>query len=649
MAERSKSSQNVMNIFGTVLCSTVDNARIRAVKLPDLDKRFTVLRASDLLGENVFSMLDGTMPILADDNVLFRGQPILAIFGPDYEAVSLAARETVIEYDESVRGTKIYDNSAPSDTDTLIWGESDDIRATGLRKVESEYRTQCTLTCNDSLMTIPVWIEKDAVHVNVPTQWPEAVRKNVVSSLGRSDIPVMIHPTAYSADEDEYLIVPALFSCIAANAAMIIQSNVELRSPVWAASPTVTVKHSTYITEDGKPVGEEAYLTADLGACMFCPTEFRRQALTGLIPSYPVGYFRATVRTVQSSNPPSVFCRNMGYSDAMTSSELQMSRIASAAGLTPIAWKKQFAVGKRKFTDYLPSLDTSVQLRLCEKAATDSNFARKWSSYENQRGSMSLIPFSRGIGMASGFGISGFSTTFARTEDFNAALTFTVSQNVELSTSLNIKGNVSDILKKLINSEAQFAGSDVIIKGYGRSNADSGPDVLARSLGQLTRQVIPACRRLSSKIKKTPPPVTVTVDIDDMLNPCEFDTGGTVAAVVEVRVDKISFMPVVQEAWVNVRLGTIYDMKEVRSRIRQAALMALQESGAVLSTDPVRPFCLNISVESDNTYNIASVSSAVSGCVRSAFGAAVLQSVPRLKNVSFPITCEVIQNSLKKN
>ena len=65
MAERSKSSQNVMNIFGTVLCSTVDNARIRAVKLPDLDKRFTVLRASDLLGENVFSMLAGTMPILA--------------------------------------------------------------------------------------------------------------------------------------------------------------------------------------------------------------------------------------------------------------------------------------------------------------------------------------------------------------------------------------------------------------------------------------------------------------------------------------------------------------------------------------------------------------------------------------------------------
>ena len=649
MAERSKSSQNVMNIFGTLLVSTVDSARIRSVKLPDLDKRFTVLRAADLMGDNVFTMLDGTMPILADDTVTYRGQPILAIFGPDYEAVSLAARETEIEYDELAKSQMRYDNSAPSDTDTLLWGDVEDIHTGGLRKVESEYRTGCTLTRNDSLMTIPVWIEKDAVHVNVPTQWPEVVRANVLSSVSRTDVPVTIHPMPYSADEDEYLIMPALLACIAVNAAIIIQSNVELRSPVWAASPSITVKHSTYINEEGKPVGEEAVLTADLGAYMFIPSEFRRQALTGLIPSYPVSYFKAAVKTIQSCNPPSVFYRNMGYSDALTSSELQMSKIASAAGMTPVAWKRQFGAGKRKFTDYLPSLDTAPQLKLCDKASEDSNFARKWSSYENQRGSMSLIPFSRGIGMASGFGISGFSTTFARTEDFNAELTFTASQNVELSTSLNVRGNVSDILKKLITSEAQFAGSDVVIKGYGRSNADSGPDVLARSLGQLTRQVIPACRRLSSKIKKGSLPVTVTVDIDDMLNPCEFDTSGTVAAVVEVRVDNISFMPVVQEAWVNVRLGTIYDLKEVRARIRNASLMALQESGAVLSTEAVRPFRLNISVESDNTYNIASVSSAVSGCVRAAFGAAVLQSVPRLKNVSFPITSELIQNSLKKN
>ena len=648
MAERVKNSQNIVSIFfGTLIVSSVDRARISKIELPSLDKRFTTISAGDLFGENLFSLFSGTMPIFAKGEVAFKGQPILAIFGPDYEAVSLAARETTIEYEELGNEATLFD-SAKEDDETLLWGDKYETDISSLKKVESTYRNDYCLTQNDTLVKVSAWFENDNLHISVPTQWPQSVKDNVISSINCDSRNVIIHPLPYAADQDEFLIMPTLLACIVANAALKLKANVEIRTNIYSASPTVSITHTTYLTEEGKPVGEEVVYLADEGAFLFTSSEFRRQALTGLIPSYPLSYFRATVRTISSNNPPALFYGNMGFSDALASSELQMYHITSSLGISPIIWKRQFATNKRKFTDYLPSLDLAPQIKLSEKIALDSNFSRKWSSYESQRGSMALIPFSRGIGIAGGFGISGFSTTFAKKTDYKAQLVYCPGDRVELYTSLPIKGNISDIIKQLINDETMFRDSDVRIYDYNTAATDSGPDVLSRSLGQLTKQIIPALRKLSMKAKKGQLPTSVNVDIDDKLNPCEFETSGTVSVIVETKVDNISFLPVVQEVWINARLATIYDQKEVRSRINNAALEALRTSGAVLSIDPNKPFKINISFESDNTYNIASISAAIVGCVKAAFSSSVLQCVPRLKNVTLPISAVMIQNAITR-
>ena len=646
MAERVKNRQNISSIFfGTLITSNVDRARISRIELPELDNRFTTISAGDLFGDNVFTLFSDTMPILAKGEVLYKGQPILAIFGPDYESVNLAARETVIEYEELKSESTLFDN-IKDEEETLLWGDKEELDLSSLTQVESTYQSNYTLTNNDTLVKVSAWFENETLHISVPTQWTKVLKDNVISSISNQADNVIIHPIPYAADEDEFLIIPILLSCIVANAAVKLKANVEIRANIWAATPSVTIKHTTFLTEEGKPVGEEVSYIADEGAFLFEAGEFKRQALTGLIPSYPVGYFRASVKIVHSNNPPAIFFGNMGFCDALASTELQMTKICSTIGITPTAWKKGFEGSKRKFTDYLPSLDLTPQIRLAEKIINDSNFSRKWSSYESQRGSMSLIPFTRGIGIATGFGISGFSTTFAKKTDYKAQLVCNLNNRVELYTSLPIKGNVNEIIKKLINDEPYFQESDVRIFDYSTSAIDSGPDVLSRSLGQLTKQLIPALRKLSMKAKRGQLPVSVNVDIDDKLNPCEFESCGTVGVIIETKVDNITFCPIVQEVWINARLGTIYDPKEVKSRIANSAIEALKSSGAILSIDPVKPFKFNISLESDNTYNIASIPAAVAGCVKAAFGSSVIQCVPRLKNVTLPISASMIQNAI---
>ena len=63
-------------------------------------------------------------------------------------------------------------------------------------------------------------------------------------------------------------------------------------------------------------------------------------------------------------------------------------------------------------------------------------------------------------------GISVFSTTFAKKTDYKAQLVYCPGDRVELYTSLPIKGNISDIIKQLINDETMFRDSDVRIYDY---------------------------------------------------------------------------------------------------------------------------------------------------------------------------------------
>ena len=151
MAERVKNRQNISSIFfGTLITSNVDRARISRIELPELDNRFTTISAGDLFGDNVFTLFSDTMPILAKGEVLYKGQPILAIFGPDYESVNLAARETVIEYEELKSESTLFDN-IKDEEETLLWGDKEELDLSSLTQVESTYQSNRCGTGRGSL------------------------------------------------------------------------------------------------------------------------------------------------------------------------------------------------------------------------------------------------------------------------------------------------------------------------------------------------------------------------------------------------------------------------------------------------------------------------------------------------------------------
>lgn len=650
MAERFRSGQSRLNMyFGTLICSTVPKARITDISFPELDGRFIIIRAEDIPGANEITAFNGSKPILTSTEISCKGQPILAIFGPDYESVTIAARETVIKYDETLAGESSEENrpALPQPLE-FYFGEGDANAPAG----EEERLVQTTISSQhrtpQSFMNVSctAWQDGGKMHIETKTQWPEMVRKNTAKAIDFPEGNVIVHTVPTNCRHDEYLFMPAIMGAIAAVAVLKTGIGAEIKTPTFSSAPAITFQRNTVCTKEGKPVRESVIADVDQGAYLFASEELQRQMMVGLIPNYPLEAFYAKVNIHTSAAPSAAFFGSLGYSDALAATEYHTGAIASDFGVDPRQWKSQYLTGKRRFTDYLPAIELSVLDTLCNEIATESDYGRKWNSFELQRGDMSLIPFCRGIGIASGVSIAGFSSTLSRQTDFQARLTLTEKNNLTINTSLPTEGNTNTILKQMVKSEMSLSEDhDVIILDKDNSSLDSGPDVLHRTIGKLPKQLISGCRRLIAEKLEHEPPISVMISTDDRLSPCEFENSGYMAVITEVRIDNVTFFPYVEEVWAAVTVGHTYNADELRAKLILEIIQGLKDAGAVFHTDSKRPFSVHLSIHEDNSDNLSSLEEAARGLARASFALAVKQCASEIK-LNYPITAEGIEFAL---
>ncbi len=636
--------------YGALLLSSVPKGTITKIDYPALDDRFITVTAEDIPGSRLFTAFDGAVPLLAGDTVSFQNQPILAIFGPDYESVTIASRETNIIYDTESKeqdNELIDSNSEPL---TFSWGEdfiTQNEDGEPLKAITTLSSNASHTTDDSTIVTCSCWLENSRLHIEIPCQWPQLVKQNAAAAISFPEQNVIVHSKAYYAEHDEYLCMPSIIASIAAVATIKTGMAVELRANIYSHTPQMTIRRTTYCNQEGKPISENADMLIDQGAFLFVSEELQKQAMAGLIPVYPLECFKASIKIQSSSNPPSLFFGSAGYAEALASSELQTNEIADTFQINPLLWRSQWMSEKRRFTDYLPSLDYNILLKECREVTNKSDFDRKWSSFEGQHGDMSLIPFSRGVGLATGISISGFSTSFSKKCEYSAKLTMTEKGNITLNTSFQTKGNTATILRRIIASEMDLnEDNDIIILDKEASTIDSGPDILSRSIGRFPKQLMSGCRKLMQAKAKTKPPISILIDTDDKLNPCEFEAHGSVAIAVEIRTDNITFLPTVQEVWCEATVGSICNKTELSAKIRHDILSSLKDSGAVFSTlSAKRPLAINISIHSDNTDNTVSLSEAIQGLTKAAFTSALKQCAGKL-NAAYPITAESLENAI---
>ncbi len=641
MADRKNFSRYNMRC-GILLHAPKGNERIASLTLPEMDSRFLALTGSDLPGNNSIEFLGRTMPLIAKENISYPEQIVLALFAPDYESAVLMMREV------SLATEAITEPSDPlplPDSLEYSWGEMDENAEGKYREAETHFSLTRIAKRNNRLYTVTAWMEGSNMHIEAPSQWVELIRSTVERATGYPKRNILVHLLPYTAKHDEFLIEPAILAAIAATAAIRTGLPAEIRDDGFFSRPAVNVHRRVLLDEESKPVFERAEMIVDQGAFAFAPEEYQREAMTGLIPPYPLKGFRGSVKITSSPTPPAAFCGSLGYSEALASTEYHISRLAEIAGTTPHLYRTIIEKDKRKFTDYIPGFDLDGQKKCTDTIVAKSSFDRKWSANTFQNEEFGLIGYLKGIGMATGAGIAGFSTTLSKETGFSAMMTFTQKQNVTINTSAITHPGTMKLWKKRI-SDRIIPGrpEGVMFLDPGPDTMDSGPDVLSRIVASFTLQLDSAAKRLNVLKETEKLPVSIKFDAENTYYPCEFENSGYGAVVCEVHIDKLTMIPSVSGVWASFTFPSIMDRTSLENSLRRTIIMTLRENGMDIPLS-----ChINIDISDEGTDDtISSVQQLARGLTLGALANAMHQAAGN-KASSLPISAEEINEVFKE-
>ena len=626
---------------GVLLRAEMGGERITRIEAPEMDQRFLMLTGDDIPGDDSLSVFSSSRPILAKDRIMYRGEPVLALFAPDYESAVLMSKEIGIRTESA---TEEAEEALPYPLE-YMWGDFDPEAEEGkYRKIETEFRIEHKVKEANRLYTVTAWLEGANLHIEAPTEWVELVRSTVEKVTGYPKRNIIIHSIPYTSRNDEFLIEPAMLAAVAVTAALRTGLPAEIREAAMNAHPGILVKRETWVDENGIPVSEKVAMSVDQGAYAVLPEEYQRQAMAGLIPPYPLKSFHGSVTISSSDRYPAAFSLSLGYSEALASTEYHISRLAEKTELTPYLYRESIEKDKRKFTDYLPSFDLAEQKRTAEGTVGRSFYNRKWAANTFQKRDFGILGYLRGIGIASGAGVAGFSTTFSKASGFGAMITYTQKHSVIVNTSAdNHPGTLKRWKKSIAERLTQGNPEKVAFISQGNEIIDTGPDVLSRIVASFSSQLDSAARKLAVLKDEEPLPVSLRFDAENTSFPCEFESSGCGCVVIELMIRECDMKPVMTAAWASFSFPVILDQGSLRNSLKRTLMMTAVEAGLVIEDD----FRLSIDVSATGTGTLSSPQELVRGLTIGAVSDALFQAAGKEAAV-LPVSSRKIEEIFRK-
>lgn len=614
--------------------------KITNLETNEQDDRFLIIKAEDFPGSNAFNVLSSSYPILAHEEISYIGQPLFAVFGSDYESIKRIS-------------SSINYTTAPSSNDNLLfdkieippeileWGNITEVIGKGdLKEVKSDIELKTRESARKTVITCTAWQEDNVLNVELPCQWPALVREAISKATLFPHSSIIIHNLDYFAPLDEYMIAPTILGALAATACLKLSAPIQIKENITVYSPISKIKRSTYCNNEGKPIAEKVEMSIDQGAFPILEKEMLTQAMTGLIPNYPLQAFFAKVNIISSANPPAAFFGSLGLSDAITSTQIHTNRISKAFKENPISFQKLFSNEKSRFTDYIPSVELSDTYNLALSLEKKASFLRKWGSYNTQNGDLSLIHFSRGIAIANNVGISGFSTSFAKNNNFQIKLTLTEKNSLVITTSFNTKNKFAELCALLIKKELNLLeDSQIIYQDFAENRIDTGPDTLSTKYGQIPQQIIEGCQNLL--LSKEPKPLSLTINSQDIYYPCEFQNQGLASVIVETFINATTLLPVVTKVYASLIYGKVLNLNLLKCQIKTLISETLMNCGAKLSDNPSNPYTIDLNIKTNQNDYIYTLDTTIKGLVQAAFNTAISDAIGKEIN-TLPVSPQLL-------
>ncbi|WP_035275783.1 xanthine dehydrogenase family protein molybdopterin-binding subunit [Desulfogranum japonicum] len=477
--------------------STAQHARICSISIPRLPEGYVTVDGRDFKGQNRATIVAEDWPFFAEKEVLYFGQPLLAIVGPDQITCERLCAGIEVKYEMLESVSSIEDARECFNDFTVIKGDPAKAFLEATDVFERFYQTGLQEHAYLEPQGMLAIVENGIVTVRGAMQCPFNIHTNLTKALALNPDQVRVIQSTtgggFGGKED----FPSILAGQVAVAAVktktgrpvkvVLDRRLDMLLTPKRHPSRITIR--TAIGKSGRITAMDIDCQLDAGAYETLSRVVLERAMFICTGAYTIANVKVRGRTMKTNHVPSGAFRGFGGPQAHFAAEMNMSFLADKLGLPPLALKQQYLTRQGDLsitsgTYRYPTLFEAMLARVEEA----SGYSEKWQKYA--RGVVSSCK--RGIGISfaahggafTGNGEQELIKSLVRLSAEYADLTSTIPYMVRImASSVDMGQGTTMALKKIVAQTMELPVEHVLFTPPDTARVpDSGPTVASRTV-----------------------------------------------------------------------------------------------------------------------------------------------------------------------
>mgnify|MGYP000029315696 FL=1 len=510
-------------LYGKMVRSSYPHAKIVKIDTSEAEKIpgvVAIVTAKDIPGKNIVPLIIGDEPFLAEDRVLFYGEPVAAIAAISEEIAEEAAKKVKVEYEPldpvldvlkaiEPDSPKLHNYGNIASSYRIIKGDVEEGFKNADVVVEHVYKThhqeQAYLE-PQGMIAVPN--PDDSITVYGTMQCPYYVQNAVSAVLGYPRHRVRIIQTTtgggFGGKED----IPSRIAGITALLAYKAKKPVKLVYTrdedilVTSKRHPAIIKYKSGVTKDGKLVAIKIEMYYDAGAYATLSPAVLWRGIVHAVGPYKCPNISIEAYAVTTNRMPSGAFRGFGEPQVVFAHETQMDELAEKLGMDPAEFRllNVLESGDATATGQIVK-DIGLKETLL-KALEMSDWKNKRKEYEmwNSRERR----FKKGIGISCAFYGVSLGASGKHLDGAGAVVQVTPDGGVIVAVGTTEMGQgMKTVLTQIAAEEFGISIDDVYLMETDTAVVpDSGPTVASRSTLMSGNAIRDACRKIKHNLLK---------------------------------------------------------------------------------------------------------------------------------------------------
>lgn len=608
--------------FGIPLLSTVSGVKLDSFTIPELSNEYFLLTSKEIPGVNKIKTFSSSFPLLAEDYISYVGEPLLVLFGPDYESVHLLLDKIIVHTSPLETPPPPSFNIKPIEYERGKKNES-----------ENEREVNINFTYRGNRFSSPFSFKvmcdynKEELYIECPTQCPKIVSYSIYKSALINMNNITLINKEYSSYYDECLFESVFSAVTTAIAAKKTLFPCEMKYHSFLYSDDISFSSKIRLDDSGNVKDEEINEKVNIGSYNIWGEEKERALLSSSMPLYDYDHLKINIESCSSLDPPTSFCGILPFTLSSVFNTLKMDVIAKERKELPPDLILNLYKDKE-------GLDKRIN-----KALTISDYRRKYNTFSNHSTSFGLFDRMEGIGFSYNKDCVGISKEGLSKLKYSTKIVY--KPNGILSIIGSIPSRIREEvlpLDYITNILSEKEKKPTIIFIDNSTTPCSSPDILYIYETLFPSVCIKAVNRIKERMKYEELPIEEEFSLENEENDEEAQRGDGISTC-ELYIDKLSLFIYVKSLILDLKVSA-KNTKDETIKARTASLRVLKALKVKL--DPDFKIKVNVKVESTNT-SFSSSEALARILTLSSFSSALSLALGNKNSFTLPISAKEIE------